>query len=155
MYSVTKHYPHSLGLSVVFRQFKATSHCAQFHGYALAFTAELTASTLDRRGWVYDFGGLKPFKAWLTETFDHRLLLDINDPLSKDINFLNAMDTHQAANIVRVERVGCEAFAKLAHEKITTVIEHDSDAVLRNVRCRRMTVHEHAGNSASYAPKEI
>ena len=62
MYSVTKHYPHSLGLSVVFRQFKATSHCAQFHGYALAFTAELTASTLDRRGWVYDFGGLKPIE---------------------------------------------------------------------------------------------
>ena len=50
MFMVTKHYPHSLGLSACFRQPRADSHCNQLHGYPLAFTFKFAAE--DRKSVV-------------------------------------------------------------------------------------------------------
>ena len=79
----TKHYGHNIGLSAVFRQPNADhSHCHFLHGYSLAFTFTFGCDKLDNKNWAVDFGGLKPLKAWLTDSFDHKLCLDVNDPVS-------------------------------------------------------------------------
>ncbi len=77
----TKTYGHEEGLSCCFRQWRAThSHCRLLHGYALAFSLTFATDTLDARNWCFDFGGLKPVRAWLHEMFDHTLLVAHDDP---------------------------------------------------------------------------
>ena len=79
-YYSTKTYGHNIGLSAVFRQPHADhSHCRFLHGYSLGFKFIFAASSLDNKNWAVDFGGLKPLKQWLEDTFDHKVVLDEND----------------------------------------------------------------------------
>ncbi|MBX6744303.1 MAG: 6-carboxytetrahydropterin synthase, partial [Acetobacteraceae bacterium] len=76
VYRSTKAYDHNEGLSCCFRQWRAThSHCQLLHGYALAFKFVFATFELDERNWCFDFGGLKPIRAWLHEMFDHTTLV--------------------------------------------------------------------------------
>jgi 6-pyruvoyltetrahydropterin/6-carboxytetrahydropterin synthase len=84
-YQVTKTYGHELGLSCVFRQHRANSHCKQLHGYALAFDIVFETETLDARNWVIDFGSLKEVKEWLVDMFDHTLLVASDDPMFEEL----------------------------------------------------------------------
>ena len=80
-YYSTKHYGHNIGLSAVFRQPNADhSHCHLLHGYSLAFTFTFGCDKLDDKNWAVDFGGLKPLKKWLEDTFDHKTVIDLQDP---------------------------------------------------------------------------
>ena len=77
----TKTYGNDRGLSCAFRQWRSThSHCSLIHGYSLGFKLIFECDGLDERNWVYDFGGLKEFKAWLEKTFDHTLCVAEDDP---------------------------------------------------------------------------
>lgn len=146
MHTSTKHYPHTLGLSCVFRQHRAASHCAQLHGYALAFTFEIGCNDTDENGWAYDFGGLKPLKAWLEYNFDHTTLVAKDDP---HIGMFYELEKAQMVNLRVVERVGCEAVAELAWGVANDLIMRSTDG---RAFCTRCTVHEHEGNSATYHP---
>lgn len=147
MYHVTKHYPHSLGLSACFAQPGADSHCRFPHGYALAFTFEFEAQELDKNNWVIDFGKLKPLKEWLTSTFDHKVIV-AND----DVPMREAMlDLQQLgrASVLMMPRVGMEAFAFAAYTFAGRML-YDMGEDSR-VRLTKVTVAEHEGNSASYS----
>ena len=146
MYHVTKHYPHSLGLSACFRQWKAKSHCNQLHGYALAFTFEFRAADLDARNWVIDYGSMRPLKSWLEDTFDHRLLYSADDP---ERDLILDVARRKVANVLELERVGCEAFAKLAFDKARVWLTEIG--LSPRVQITKVTVAEHEGNSASYS----
>ena len=146
MYHVTKHYPHSLGLSVAFRQHRADSHCQYLHGYALAFTFEFCAMEL-KDHWVIDFGGLKPLKEWLTETFDHRLIVSRRDPYFGDL--VELAEKIPVANIHELSEVGMEAFAYLAFHQARSMLIRGGHAP--RVQLAKVTVAEHEGNSASYS----
>ncbi len=81
----TKTYGHNIGLSAVFRQPHADhSHCKFLHGYSLAFKFTFGCSDLDNKNWAVDFGGLKPLKQWLEDTFDHKTVIDSEDPHMED-----------------------------------------------------------------------
>lgn len=141
-YRVTKTYPHSLGLSACFRQWRAESHCNQLHGYALAFTLTFETETLDARNWVLDFGSLKQVRRFLERTFDHRLLVAADDP---ELSLLSTLHDRGVANVLVLETgVGCEMFATLVAEFVTNWIKHDP-VKLVSVECR-----EHEGNSATW-----
>jgi 6-pyruvoyltetrahydropterin/6-carboxytetrahydropterin synthase len=146
VYHVTKHYPHTLGLSACFRQHRATSHCNQLHGYALAFTFEFEAISLNAQNWVIDFGSMRPIKSWLEDTFDHRLLFAADDP---ERDLIYDLARRKVANILELENVGCEAFAKLAFQFATGWL--GSVGQINLVRLTKVTVAEHGGNSASYS----
>lgn len=146
MYHVTKYYPHSLGLSACFRQHRATSHCRFFHGYALAFTFEFDAITVDARNWVVDYGSLRPLKSWLEDTFDHKLLFATDDP-ERDIIY--DMARRNVAQIKELTHVGCEAFAELAFGRAKSLLANMG--IDSRVRLTKVTVAEHEGNSASYS----
>ena len=56
--------------------------CARIHGHNARVELVLAAKTLDRRGFVMDFGDLEEVaKRFLDETLDHRLLLRRDDPV--------------------------------------------------------------------------
>ena len=141
----TKHYGHNIGLSAVFRQPNADhSHCHFLLGDSLAFTFTFGCDKLDNKNWAVDFGGLKPLKAWRTDSFDHKLCLDVNDPHLEKFKELDALDL---ADIRMFDGVGAEKFAEHAFNFADKLIREATDN-----RCYVVKVEcaEHGANSAIY-----
>lgn len=145
MFTCKKRYGHDLGLSCVFRQWRAESHCAQIHGYALAFTFEFGCTDTDHNGWVVDFGSLKPLKEWLAYNFDHTLVAAKDDP---ELETLYALEEKGLINLRVFPRVGCEALAKLAYDYAMTLVQGLTEGRAYVLSC---TVAEHGANSAKYS----
>lgn len=145
MFKSTKQYGHEQGLSCCFRQHAAShSHCRLLHGYSIAVKLVFASPTLDGRNWVMDFGGLKDVKAFLVATFDHKLLVAADDPQKDELCGLAGLGL---ADVIVVDAVGCEAFAKLIYDNVSVMI-NGGMAKLESVE-----VKEHAGNSAIYSPQ--
>lgn len=145
MYQSTKTYGHEVGLSACFRQWGAESHCRLLHGYALAFAFVFEAAELDHRNWVVDFGGLKMLKLGLEGYFDHKLLVAADDPYRETLETLGKFGL---AEVRVLEKVGCEAFAKLGwHIADETIKRLGQSPRVRVVCCE---VREHGANSAVY-----
>ena len=151
MFFSTKSYGPERGLSCAFRQSNAThSHCNLIHGYALGFTFKFGCKSLDDKNWVVDFGGLKPLKQWLEDTFDHTLAIDSSDPhldTFKDLEKIGLVDLRI------LKGVGCEMFAKHAYtaaDKIITDLGLNERCWVEEVECR-----EHGANSAIYCGTTI
>jgi 6-pyruvoyltetrahydropterin/6-carboxytetrahydropterin synthase len=140
-----KSYPHELGLSCVFRQWRAESHCNTLHGYPLAFTFEFGCTKLDANGWVLDFGSLKPLKEWLTYNFDHTLLVAEDDP---HLDVYYQLERLGLATLRVFPRVGCEAVAQMAYEAAQKLVRDLTDGRAFVLSC---TVAEHGANSAKYS----
>lgn len=153
-FASTKTYTHSIGLSCCFRQHRATSHCRFLHGYALEVRLTFTAPNgLDENNWVMDFGGLKPIKSWLEETFDHKLLVAEDDPFKDRLTLLaypgdsTSHEDHerkQIADIRFVKATGCESFALMIFEHT----EQWLSLLKGSVQIESVEVREHQGNSA-------
>lgn len=101
------------GFPCTFRNWRADSHCRHLHGYDLRFEFEFSALSLDKRGWVVDFGGLKELKAFLEDHFDHKTLIASDDPGLEDFR---ALDRRDFICLRVVPGVGAEAFANLVYE---------------------------------------
>jgi 6-pyruvoyltetrahydropterin/6-carboxytetrahydropterin synthase len=157
-YRITKTYGHDLGLSACFRQHRASSHCQFFHGYALSFKFTFESDELDECGWVLNFGGLKPLKQWLCDTFDHKLLVATDDPALDRILSLadgrGVWNTPPLAQVEVIDAVGCEAFAKLAWDEATALLRvwstREVAPLTNGVRLVEVEVREHGANSAIY-----
>lgn len=140
----TKTYPHSIGLSTCFRQWRADSHCRFLHGYSLEVRIEfIEKAGLDERNWVIDFGSLKPIKQWLEETFDHKTVVAHDDPRLDEFQYLDANGLIQ---LVIVDSVGCEAFAELIYTNVDEWLKKQPRG--EGVDLYQIEVKEHAGNSA-------
>jgi len=171
MYYVTKTYDHTLGLSACFRQWRAKSHCRFLHGYALSFKLTFAAEKLDENNWVLDFGGLKEVKAFLCETFDHRLIVAEDDPHRDRLEALgvgsfvfgqsNSVAANMLADVLVLPFVGCEGFAEHVFGWVDTwLLKTHGDACYpahrtdkgspRALRLVSVEVREHGGNSAIY-----
>jgi 6-pyruvoyltetrahydropterin/6-carboxytetrahydropterin synthase len=146
-YRSTKTYGHEIGLSACFRQHAATSHCSQLHGYALAVHLEFEADDLNELNWVVDFGSLKPIKAYLQDTFDHKLLVASDDPKLDELCQLAGLGL---ADVLVVQATGCEAFAQMIYYYVDNWLSHREDNSDGRVRLRHVSVREHGANSASY-----
>lgn len=145
MYKSTKTYGHSVGLSCCFRQHSADSHCKLLHGYALSIKFVFTAKELDKRNWVVDFGGLKGLKSMLEDTFDHKLLVAKDDP---HLGLLMSLNEAGVADVVVVDKTGCEAFAELIY-KVAEQWLFDAGFAPR-CGIESVEVSEHGANSALY-----
>lgn len=150
IYASTKTYTHAEGLSCTFRQWRADSHCNQFHGYSISPSIEFRSKTLDERNWVFDFGGLKDIKLWLHKMYDHKTIITKDDP---EFERLYGLCSAGIADIRVVERVGMEAFA----EEIFDHVDRWLLSVTHGVgpKLYKVTVAEHEGNSASVINGDI
>ena len=153
-----KVYTHAHGLSCTFRQWRADhSHCRFLHGYSLQVTITFGSMNLDRHNWVMDFGGLKWVKEWLEATFDHKTLVAKDDPQLEVFKALACTDDSSVVTIpslempvidlMVVEHVGCEAFAKMIFHYVDQYLLYniDNEAWVQSVK-----VEEHPGNFAIY-----
>jgi 6-pyruvoyltetrahydropterin/6-carboxytetrahydropterin synthase len=144
-YYSTKTYGHNIGLSAVFRQPNADhSHCHLLHGYSLAFTFTFGCDELDNKNWAVDFGGLKPLKAWLEDSFDHKLCLDFRDPHKELFYDLQQKDL---CEVREFDGVGAEKFAQHAFEFADRLIREKTND---RCYCVRVECAEHGANSAIY-----
>ena len=148
LFKSKKTYTSSKGLSCCFRQFKAESHCKYLHGYSLGIVVEFKATELDDKNWVVDFGGLKNLEKEFKQYFDHKTLVDKNDP------HLEWFETGQDLGLLELvildDGVGCEMFAYKIY-KITKAWLEKSKF---KGRCdiTKIEVKEHDSNSAIYLP---
>ena len=146
-YYSTKTYGHNIGLSAVFRQPHADhSHCKFLHGYSLAFKFTFGCDYLDNKNWAVDFGGLKPLKAWLENTFDHKVVIDRQDPYLYKFAELENMGL---AEVTVMEGVGAEKFAEHAWRFADQLVREMSDG---RCWCESAECSEHGANSAIYTP---
>lgn len=51
--------------------------CSRVHGHNYTVKIELKSKTLDERGFVLDYGELRPIKDWIDSNLDHRHLNDV------------------------------------------------------------------------------
>lgn len=142
-FTVTKTFGHERGLSACFRQWRAPSHCHLLHGYALAVTFTIVAETLDERNWVFDFGRFGQIKDFLSNYFDHKLLVAADDP---GLAELCALNSSGFAEVLVLDDVGCEAFARFIYNNTA---KHFADAS-RGCYLQSVEVREHGSNAASY-----
>jgi 6-pyruvoyltetrahydropterin/6-carboxytetrahydropterin synthase len=132
-------------MSCAFRQFRAESHCRLLHGYSLAFKFIFESDELDVRNWVVDFGGLKPLKGILEDTFDHKTVVAEDDP---HLEWFEKGAKLGVLDLVVVPAAGCEKFAEMVYE-VTEQWLHDAGYGGR-VRLRSVEVSEHGANSAIF-----
>lgn len=145
-YYSTKTYGHNIGLSACFRQPHADhSHCRFLHGYSLQFKFVFGCNELDNKNWVVDFGGLKPLKAWLEDTFDHKVVLDAADPHIDDFKLLADKGL---AQLTILDGVGVEKFAYHACVYANQLVKE-----MTGGRCWVESVEcaEHGANSAIFS----
>ena len=144
-YYSTKCYGHNIGLSAVFRQPHADhSHCRFLRGYSLAFKFTFGCDDLDHRNWAVDFGGLKPLKKWLEDSFDHKVVVDSADP---EMRTMRDLERKGLAEIRVFDGVGAEKFAEHAWRFADNLIREAT-----NDRCYCVSAEcaEHGANSAIY-----
>ena len=75
MYRIGKRF--SFDAAHVLADLPAGHKCARLHGHTYTVEIELTASQLVPPGFVTDFADLTPFRRYLTDVIDHRLLNDV------------------------------------------------------------------------------
>lgn len=139
----SKTYGHDIGLSCAFRQWRAESHCRFLHGYALAVRLTFEAAFLDERGWVLDFGALKPIKAELVDTLDHKTLVALDDP---ERTRFEALAAAGVIDMVMVPATGCEALASLIFDRCSAWLLETGHGP--RVRIVSVEVREHGANAA-------
>ena len=101
------------GFTCAHRKWRHHGHCAHVHGYSREFTFWFESSVRDHNGFVMEFGGLKPLKAWLDQQFDHTLLLDADDPLIPQFREIEALG---GARLNLLPDVSCEGTAHFVYE---------------------------------------
>jgi 6-pyruvoyltetrahydropterin/6-carboxytetrahydropterin synthase len=132
-------------ISCCYRNWRADTHCRFLHGYALEITVTFSAATLDPMHWGVDFGKLRTLKEKLEDTFDHKTLIESDDP------YLEAFRNLSQAGLIELRilpGISCEKFAQyvftLAEGWLT---ENDYDA---RVWVNKVTVREHHHNAATF-----
>jgi 6-pyruvoyltetrahydropterin/6-carboxytetrahydropterin synthase len=115
----------------------------------LQFKFTFGCNELDNKNWVVDFGGLKPLKAWLEETFDHKVVLDAKDPHIDDFKIL---ESKGLAQLTVLDGVGVEKFAYHAYKFANQLVKEMTDGRcwVESVECA-----EHGANSAIYTPFRV
>jgi 6-pyruvoyltetrahydropterin/6-carboxytetrahydropterin synthase len=141
----TKRYGHESGFSCAFRQHRAESHCRLLHGYALAVSFEFSATELDCRNWVVDFGGLKSLKGMLEDTFDHKTIVAEDDP---HIEWFRQGHRLGTLHLIEVPAAGCEKFAEYVFEVAEQWLVDAGYG--GRVTLVQVEVAEHGANSAIY-----
>lgn len=143
-YYSTKTFGNDRGLSCAFRQWRATSHCNQIHGYSLGFRFIFEADKLDNRNWVYDFGDTKWIKSYLEEAFDHTTAVAADDP---HLPLFKQMEEAGILTLRIFSAVGCEKFAEYVYCDVSSQVYEKSNG---RVRLKSVEVFEHGANSAIY-----
>jgi 6-pyruvoyltetrahydropterin/6-carboxytetrahydropterin synthase len=140
----TKTFGNERGLSCTYRQWRADTHCRFLHGYSIGVRFVFTASELDARNWVYDFGDTKWIKAFLEENFDHTTCIAKDDP---ELATFQTLADKKLIQLNVLDGVGCEKFAEYIALHVNPILQTNTKG---RVCLKSVEVFEHAANSAIY-----
>lgn len=140
-----KVYPHAIGLSCCFRQWRADSHCKFLHGYSIQISFTFQAEVLDHRNWVVDFGSLKSLKGWLEDMFDHKTLVAEDDPY---IPLFQEMEREGVCQLRMMPSVGMEATAYYIYQMAEQWLIDNGYG--ERIKLSEVEVREHDANFARY-----
>lgn len=143
------------------RQPNHAGHCRLIHGHNWSFEVTFAANTLDSNGFVADFGKMQGVKQWLTEHFDHTLVLNHNDPLILHLQDVlgpvsgdsgaTGGDLPALAKIVTVPNCGAEGLAEFVGRRINHQLPlMFVDCYARALHVVRVTAYEDSKNSATW-----
>lgn len=138
------------------RQHTHAGHCRFIHGHNWAFELTFAARELDACGFVIDFGGptMKDIKKWINDTFDHKLVLNKEDPLRGHItDALVPVDptNHGAAlaDITVVPDASCEGLAKWVFHILNARVGLETN---ERVQLTCVRILEDSKNYATFQP---
>lgn len=150
MHKVTKSYR---DFPAAHRQPKHDGHCALIHGHNWGWDITFSCDTLDECGFVIDVGKLDKLKAFLTDHFDHTLLLNMDDPLLAYLKGVlltpnaSESETPPIAKIVALPNCGMEGLARYVYQWADSFcVEHWS----RGLRVVEVVCWEDGKNRATY-----
>lgn len=126
------------------RQWRHEGHCALVHGYSRSFHFWFQCHNLDPHGFVVDFGGLKKFKVFLDDWYDHTLLLNEDDPLLPQFREL---EKQGACRIKTGKNIGMEGTANFLYQVINQLLEEQTGG---RAWCFKVEVRENDKNSAVF-----
>lgn len=132
-------------ISCCYRNWKAESHCRFLHGYALEITVKFSTESLDGTSWGVDFGRLKTLKGALEHQFDHKTLIESDDP---HLELFRSMSQQGILALRILPGISCEKFAQY----VFTLAEGwlmDNDYSPR-VKVYEVEVKEHHHNAAIF-----
>jgi 6-pyruvoyltetrahydropterin/6-carboxytetrahydropterin synthase len=135
-----------IDLPFAHRQPNHKGHCRLIHGHNWGVEITLAATKRDECGFVFDFGKMGKVKEFLG-SFDHALVLNLDDPIFGDPMLVSALET--CSNIVRILDCSCEGIAQYFGIKIDKIIKELSDGRARLIR---ITVTEDSKNFATWEP---
>ncbi len=135
------------------RQHNHDGHCAQIHGHNWSFKFSFRCNQRDANDFVVDFGKLGFIKEFLTEHFDHTLVLNADDPMTGHLHRWLA-EGMNLAKIVSVPNCGAEGLAVWILRTLNAryfqnpVSNIPEDWRRRGVRILSVEVFEDSKNSA-------
>lgn len=132
------------GYPCAHRKWRHPGHCAWVHGYSRQFEVWFGCDQRDENGFVMDFGDLKPVRQWLAEQFDHKLLIDADDPL---LERFQDLEKAGGCSLNVLPDVGVEGTARFVFDWLDPWVRNRTGGRVRvvSVECR-----ENENNSAVY-----
>jgi 6-pyruvoyltetrahydropterin/6-carboxytetrahydropterin synthase len=132
-------------ISCCYRNWRAETHCRFLHGYALEISVYFFANTLDDKNWGVDFGKLRTFKEKLEDTFDHKTLIESDDPY---LELFRSVAQMGLIDLRILPGISCEKFA----EYVFTLAEGwlTDNGYGAKVHVSKVMVKEHHHNAASF-----
>lgn len=131
-------------------QSRDSVHCSYIHGYSRKVEVTFEGE-LDDKGWVYDFGHTKEMKKLLDDNWDHKVLINSDDPELPFI--LEAQERGvlkvTVMNVLEGHGAGIEGSAKWCADKFQEIVDRETQG---RVKIVKVQVWEHEMNSSSYLP---
>lgn len=124
-------------------------HCRLIHGHNWTFEITFAAETRDANGFVIDAGKLGPVKEWIEHTFDHTLLLDIDDPIWQGLK--DPLEDFPA-KVVVVPSCGMEGLAEYVYDHVSEIVQDMALHLGRKIEVVRVVCREDSRNSATFEP---
>ena len=129
------------------RQWRDEGHCSYIHGYGRHVRLTFEASTLDKCGWVMDFGDLKDVKNWIEDEWDHRVLIAVDDPLIPQLKELEEVGGINLNILPEGYYPGIEESCRYLYDKLSPMIQRKTN---NRVVITRVEIWETEKNQAEY-----
>jgi 6-pyruvoyltetrahydropterin/6-carboxytetrahydropterin synthase len=146
IYTSTKFYK-ELG-PCAYRNWNSDTDCYLLHGYCRSFKFVFGCKNLDKQGFVVDFGGLKDFKRWLEDKFDHTVILQADDPM---VHVFRKLEEKGHLKLNTFPLVSSEGLAEYVGECLDSILQRKYDG-----RCWVISSEhiEASKNGSFYYPQE-
>jgi len=131
-----------------YRNWQSETDCYLLHGYCRSFKFVFGCKHLDKQGFVVDFGGLKDFKRWIDDKFDHTVILQADDPM---VCVFRQLESKGHLKLQTFPLISSEGLAEYVGEFMDQLLQEKYDG-----RCWVISSEhiEAVKNSAIYHPQE-